>query len=307
MITGNKIQAFEDRIAGKKAPITADIFLTEYCNNRCGYCRCAHDSGRYMSFDMFVKVAERLQELGVRGMILTGGGEPTINPDFDAITEWLERMGIDYGINTNFNVYRECNPAFLKVSVDAGTREGYKAVRGVDKLEVVTENIGRFVDFKKRMGNTTRVGVQCVAMEIEAVRDFYKWARGLDVDYIQFRPLETRGEHVDYGRIREFIREARKMDARVYESYKFDLIEWRPKACYAHWAAICVNVDGGVVYCCHRPKDVIGGIFDADIVEKCINFKPDMSECEVPCRLSGANKELSDRLNAAEDRERYFV
>lgn len=37
-ITGEKMLSHIDRIAGEKKPITADIFLTNYCNNRCPYC-----------------------------------------------------------------------------------------------------------------------------------------------------------------------------------------------------------------------------------------------------------------------------
>ena len=34
-ITGEKMLSHIDRIAGEKKPITADIFLTNYCNNSC--------------------------------------------------------------------------------------------------------------------------------------------------------------------------------------------------------------------------------------------------------------------------------
>lgn len=43
-----------------------------------------------MKYEEFITYAERLLSLGVEGFILTGGGEPTINPDIMKITAWME-------------------------------------------------------------------------------------------------------------------------------------------------------------------------------------------------------------------------
>lgn len=37
-ITGDKMLSHLDRIVGDRRPITADVFLTNYCNNSCPYC-----------------------------------------------------------------------------------------------------------------------------------------------------------------------------------------------------------------------------------------------------------------------------
>ena len=113
-------------------PITADVFLTNYCNNHCPYCTYgrwdleANEKRKYTTFEEFVKYATRLSEIDVKSIILTGGGEPAINPDFDKITAWLEENNFDYGINTNFNVLRYFKPNYLKVSLDAYDAESYK-------------------------------------------------------------------------------------------------------------------------------------------------------------------------------------
>ena len=96
-ITGEKMLSHIDRIVGEKKPITADIFLTNYCNNRCPYCtygRWELDTGaRAMRYEDFITYAKRLAAMGVQGFILTGGGEPTINPDFEKIAD---AYGLDY-------------------------------------------------------------------------------------------------------------------------------------------------------------------------------------------------------------------
>lgn len=85
-INDSKILGYMDRILFDNRPITADIFLTNYCNNNCPYCtykrwQLPKDS-KSVLFDDFVTYANRLKELGVLGFILTGGGEPTVAEDF---------------------------------------------------------------------------------------------------------------------------------------------------------------------------------------------------------------------------------
>ena len=78
-IAGDKMLAHIGRVAGDHRPITADIFLTNYCNNRCPYCtyrRWDLEGGAYsMTLAEFKTYAERLRALGVLGFILTGGGD----------------------------------------------------------------------------------------------------------------------------------------------------------------------------------------------------------------------------------------
>ena len=94
VINSGKILKYIERINESHEPITADIFLNNFCNNKCSYCtygRWELSNNAYsMLFDDFIRYAVRLRELGVQGFILTGGGEPTIAKDFDNITEWLE-------------------------------------------------------------------------------------------------------------------------------------------------------------------------------------------------------------------------
>lgn len=235
---------------------------------------------------------------------LSGGGEPTINPDFERICQHLDELGIAYGINTNFNVAKFVRPRFLKVSIDEGLSEAYKAHRGKDALEDVLDNVRRFVTWKQSNGISTRVGLQCVTRSVEQVTQFYSAVHSLDVDYIQFRPLETKGKNIDYSSILKTIEALSQKDKRIKSSFKYGFCGWRPSECFAYWASICVDVNGNVPYCCARPSEVVGNIFDEDILAKLAAYKPDMKQCESPCRLTGANAYVMQYQN---DGDRYFV
>ena len=175
-IAGNKMFAHLDRIVGEHKPITADIFLNNFCNNRCPYCtygRWELDPGaRAMSFKGFREYATRLMEMGVEGFILTGGGEPTLTPDFDRITEWMDEKGLHYGINTNFNVLRLPRPDYLKVSLDGWDEDSYEHRRGVRKYAVAVKNIQDYAVWKRQHSPRTSLGIQCVVTSPDDVMRF---------------------------------------------------------------------------------------------------------------------------------------
>lgn len=303
-ITGSKILSHIDRIANSHAPITADVFLNNYCNNNCPYCtykRWEFDDGsRYMAYEDFVRYAKRLKDLGVLGIILSGGGEPTISKDFDKITEWLDKSGYAYGINTNFNRYVQCSPNYLKVSLDGWDEDSYEKVRGVRNYQAVRFNIKHFADHKS---DRTSLGIQLLATERDQVYRFYEANADLPVDYIVIRPVEStdgcyyRNLPPDlnfYPReIIKAIKDVGQTDRRVVMNYKWQLLDRKYEFCIGEWSQIALNELGEVLYCCHKPFQVVGHIMDADILEKKHLATTNMALCDVPCRLSGVNHDLA--------------
>lgn len=303
-ITGNKILSHIDRIVNNQVPITADVFLNNYCNNACPYCtyrRWEFDDGaRYMPFENFVKYAKRLKDLGVLGMILSGGGEPSISKDFDRITRWLDENYYPYGINTNFNRFFDCCPNYLKVSLDGWDEDSYERARGVRHYQLVRENI---MQFAEGMTIKTNLGIQLLATERDQVYRFYEANADLPVDYIVMRPVEsTSGSYYrNLPADRNFfpreiikaIKDVAQTDDRIVMNYKWNLLDRKYNHCIGEWSQIALNELGEVIYCCHKPYQVIGHIMDEDILEKKRKAVTDMDLCDIPCRLSGVNHDLT--------------
>ena len=315
-IADGKMIYHADRVYHNQAPITADIFLTNFCNNKCPYCtyrRWEFDTGaRYLGYDDFVKYATRMIELGVRGFILTGGGEPTLSPDFDKITDWLQANNLHYGINTNFNKIKYIKPDYLKVSLDGWDEKSYSKSRGVEKYEVVRYNIRKYLEWKSENSPKTAVGIQMVAENIDDVLQFYEANKDLDVTYMSIRPMEsTNGsyykspDHSDYLKIYEFIKRLQEIDSRVVPNFKWTMVAEQEETCIANWSQIAINEIGEVLYCCHKPYQIVGHIMDEDILEKKKQASTDMSMCDIPCRLTAPNKEVATMLSSKKDV--YFI
>ena len=317
-ISANKMFAHLDRATGDRRPITADIFLNNFCNNRCPYCtyrRWELDADAYaMTADEFARYASLLAELGVQGFILTGGGEPTIAPDFGKICEWLQAHEIHYGVNTNFNVIQYIQPDYLKVSLDGWDEDSYERARGVRKYHAVRENIVRYAAWKAKHSPHTSLGIQKVITNTDQIMPFYEANRDLPVDYISLRPVESTGGKYyaspaarrAANRAVSLIRDIAKRDSRVVLNFKWSLLDDFPgDACAAHWAQIAVNERGQVLYCCHKPYEVVGHVMDSDILEKYGLAHTDMSMCDVPCRLTAPN--LFMKTLSAEYKDAMFL
>lgn len=156
---------------GKPArPAHVQMILSDLCNQFCTMC--AYRSPDYTSSQLFYEIkpqgaglrrdAEHLErnynpnrmmptekaleiindcaEMNVSGIQSTGGGEPTVNPDFQKIMSYAQERGLKTSLVTNgVNVgkrFHEWSSTLLKLSwirfsIDAGTTETYMKTREV--------------------------------------------------------------------------------------------------------------------------------------------------------------------------------
>lgn len=300
-ITSSKLFSNMDNVFMKK-PVTLDCFITNFCNNRCPHCTYGRwrlePGAREMPFEDFVKYIKRAIDLGVKGVILTGGGEPTLHSRFDDMCEFLDDEGIAYGINTNFNNPKFIRPAYLKVSLDGWDEQSYKKIRGVEAYRKTRDAIFQYAEWKSLNSPKTQLGAQQISKTSDDVFRFYEANKDLPVDYFVFRPVEStrcsfyadnetaKSEALN---IKQAVLELAKDDFRVKLNPKFDQLEVFPELCSANWAQLAIDERGRVIYCCHKPFETVGHIMDDDILEKKKRFATDMSKCDVPCRLTSSN------------------
>ena len=179
----------------------------------------------------------------------------------------------------------------------------------MDRYETVIENIKNYCDWKAKNNVKTNVGIQNVVVNIEDIKKFYEAHKNLPVDYIVFRPLESTGgkdfERVynsDVTEIIDVLEELQKQDDRVKINFKWFELESKFSKCFAHWTQLAINEKGEVMYCCHKPYEIVGHILDKDIINKHRTAKTNISKCDVPCRLTGANHFMKAFENPSRDK-----
>lgn len=101
------------------APYKADLALTYGCNNACNHCYNEPDRFDMPAFGAadWCRIIDRLHEVGVPHLILTGG-EATLHPDLPAIIRYADGLGHVVGMNTNGR--RLAQPDYMQTLVQAG-------------------------------------------------------------------------------------------------------------------------------------------------------------------------------------------
>ncbi len=148
--------------------ITAELDLTLECSYDCSCCtygssrrRTADQAGaRSMSREVIAVVLRRLADGGVRGVIITGGGEPLQNPEAPFALQTARQLGLRAGLFTNGSLLvpdlaeriLAARPQFIRISANAVTPEVYTRFHGLDDerwAHVVWDNI-RFLAERTR-------------------------------------------------------------------------------------------------------------------------------------------------------------
>ncbi|MBF0285672.1 MAG: radical SAM protein [Magnetococcales bacterium] len=209
-------------------PIYVEIGLVGYCNNHCVFCGVDFDmeKGRLMPAEVICDRLREMGELGVRSVLFSGEGEPTLHPELARIVATARGAGLDVAMSTNGNVGDAAlwsvllpHLTWIRFSVDAGTPETYAAVHRIPAptFAKVTQNVRLALETKRRLGLATTIGAQFVLLE-ENVGDLESFLRiftELGVDYVTIKPFSHHpkmlsDKDVDYqhpllGRVGELV------------------------------------------------------------------------------------------------------
>ncbi|MBI5481529.1 MAG: radical SAM protein [Deltaproteobacteria bacterium] len=148
-------RSVEHLAAGRSlpAPVTVELQLGTECNLACPECisRPLPGPGRFVPARA-TEIARELVALGVRCVVLSGGGEPLLHPEAGAVLQTLAAGGVATALVTNgtllhtqLDAIAEC-AARVRVSVDAATSRTHGRFRpsraGDECFPTVVANLG---------------------------------------------------------------------------------------------------------------------------------------------------------------------
>ena len=111
-------------------PVLVEIAPVGYCNASCPWCffKDKNDGGR-IDPKVMLNTLRVLKWRGVKAVNWTGGGEPTIHPDFESFVYRAKELGLEQGLFTN--AYVEVPNLFKWVRVSLTDREfDFKTPKG---------------------------------------------------------------------------------------------------------------------------------------------------------------------------------
>ena len=144
------------------------------CNMRCTYCSEEYWGGKKPEYSLnrVVKSMAEGQNLDEVQMIVWGGGEPTLGPEFDKTFHLLSTTCPDatQRVITNASRYSEVikhalatKNAQIITSIDAGNSKTFKQIRGNNLLEKVISNLQAY-----EVGNSRRITIKYILDEINS-------------------------------------------------------------------------------------------------------------------------------------------
>lgn len=157
-----RVQRF---LGGEKiGPWVIELDPTTACNLACHDCISANllNQGGFER-ERMKELAREFKEMGVRAVVLIGGGEPMAHPEFGTIVDYFYENGIHMGLTTNGTLIDRHlerlaeKMQWVRVSVDAGTDDTFREFRptaaGRSLFHPVIENMRALGKIKKgKMG-----------------------------------------------------------------------------------------------------------------------------------------------------------
>ncbi|MDO8646803.1 MAG: radical SAM protein [Candidatus Diapherotrites archaeon] len=203
-------------------PVTAEFWPSLSCNARCSLCPYRANKAREnadKSNNLILttpkiakRVSSQLAKFGIHSVLLTGGGEPFMNPNIDKIAKIFKNKGLKLGIYTNGTVpNRESQirnivrlePKFIRMSINAGSEKEHQneyhieSANGKSAWKTIKENALIYLDEIKKSKANTSFGFSFVLLGNEQpssyvgmakfIREIHEASNKLPL-YAHFRP-----------------------------------------------------------------------------------------------------------------------
>jgi len=264
-------------------PVECNLDPIAKCNLNCYFCI----TQRYLKHNRreIGKMAELpenyvhdlidfLDDWGVRGLCISGGGEPSLYPNLELVIAHAVGTRMDVSLVTNATkiIPSSMYCKWVALSVDSADKETYKKVKGVDRFDDVIFNIQRLANMKR--GTWARVNL-CFKFLIlpENCHQIYeacKLAKELGVQHFHARPVDFERKDIKNNRKLEFdIKKIGEQFAKCHEledenfkvftiTHKFDQsfhVKHDFEQCLATPLVIPILSDGNAYYCVDKKME----------------------------------------------------
>ncbi len=193
-------------------PIEVNLDPMAICNLDCYFCI----TQRYLKhhpeeigmkelpLDYMLELVDFLSEWGVKGLCISGGGEPTLHKDLPKVIDRVRehyyhsspRMDVCLVTNATLISYplvssiMQCR--WIALSVDASNPITYKTIKGVDKFAQVMENVKHLADARREYIHKTDLCFKFLILPENQyeIYDACKLAKSLGVQDFHARPVD---------------------------------------------------------------------------------------------------------------------
>ena len=336
---------------GQTRPVLLEINLSSVCNQACRWCissfshvsnpamskaekeakKSSGCSSKWIDVQHLERFVDEAQAFGVKAVNWSGGGEPTVHPQFTDIALFTSGK-LEQGLMTNGQFPKKYvsiigeNMRWVRISLDTFDAEKYHYHRYSSQFCQILENIRLLTYHSAEVG----LNMNIAEFNMDEIVDFARRSRDLGVAYVQFRPIlglpfELR-EDAPYKnqlgqsllpKIKEALQQAKTYETDTFKVHiswdKFQDIENVEgnygrfyKACEGHHFVCVVDANGEMDVCMYHLGEKafrLGNIYEKSLpdiwasAERAATIKHcresiDFDKCQVCCKQHVINQFL---------------
>jgi MoaA/NifB/PqqE/SkfB family radical SAM enzyme len=203
-------------------PWNVQIDLTNQCNNDCIACWCNSPllgdkampptiRNKALDYGTVIKLIDELDEMGVRAIYFTGGGEPFMHPQILDIMRHVKKKSIHLDMSTNFTLVDEKTAEeivdigidHMNLSIWAGTPETYARLHPNKSRETFIK-MAAVIDYIVKLKNQRKTTAPAIGMynvvscyNYQEARKMIEFAFAHKFDDILFTPVDTVPDRTD--------------------------------------------------------------------------------------------------------------
>jgi radical SAM protein with 4Fe4S-binding SPASM domain len=163
-----------------------------------------------MPTEQALDVVDQLQGLGVKAILLSGGGDPSCHPGLRKVMQRIGEDGMEAGLITNGQklsrpdietIVDTCT--FIRISLDADSAETHARTHGTSNphaYPTIMRNVDALVARKAEVESDMTLGFSYL-FDVHSAGNLYdaaKRARDQGVNYIRLKPFFTRNKGNDF-------------------------------------------------------------------------------------------------------------
>ena len=257
----------EFRNTGILRPITLDISPTNRCNLNCPFCSVKNrDQSLFLSLYQVNVVMGKMINLGLKSIVLTGGGEPTLWPYFKEFVESIKIIKFPIGLITNglmlHTFKKEILETFTWIRV---------SLNGMDNGWFPDFDIPKNVDLSFNYVWHNGTDYFKIRDKIKKVLQKYPQTQSIKIQQDVFEKVDIFKQELNH-----FFQ-----DDRVFIDKKNQDV---PQKCYMGWIKPHLDADGNIYRCStmvlrHDPRFVVGQFNNYTLKNDAKEF--DTSKCDI--------------------------
>jgi MoaA/NifB/PqqE/SkfB family radical SAM enzyme len=288
-------------------PTFVELIISDLCNESCSFCAYRMDGytsnewfkvedpvthvvtnnpNRMIPYEKCIEILDDCVGMGINGVEITGGGEPTVHPKHREIFEAALDRGMSVGLVSNGVILRPgvedliANFAWARFSIDAANSLTYSQMREVPEsfFDKVIKNVEKVVAAKRAVGSNVVLGLGFVVTKenYKEILGFVRIASELGVDNARLSAVFT-PENAEYFKdiylecrdeAREAVERYQRPDFKVFNLFgdRFqDLEDEHPEYefCGFQQFQAYIGGDQNVYRCCstaYNPQGFIGSL-----------------------------------------------